>query len=219
MSMGRTALWVAVVVGIVPAAAAATDPSRSMCLFLVERERSDRDDLALEVDLARSRLSAAQQIFDLLDGLWGEQAVERLLWLAGRHERDVARLEQSLAQQRLARQEAVVDQYAAYCAALVEGDAGKARGEALQERFTDYRRAECDGLATRAEIASVDLDYQKEWRASILDLRENNVATRQDVIRAERDVEMADRRLAALRARAASCRRELPSVPEVSGKP
>ena len=101
----RSATWLglALAVGLPGAGATAAESEPALCDFLVHHEAVVRDDLALQLELARSDFAAAEEIFKLLDGLWREKAVERLRYLTGKHQRDVARLEVRLAEQRLVR--------------------------------------------------------------------------------------------------------------------
>ena len=54
---------------------------------------------------------------------------------------------------------------------------------------------DCHRIGKDLAIAEVDLAYRNELLASVRDLRKHNEATRQDVIRAERDIEMAGKRV------------------------
>ena len=73
-----------------PGAAAEETILRADCRVVLEEERQDRDAVALELDLARSELVAAEEVFGLLDRLWKSDATERLRYLSGKHQRDRA---------------------------------------------------------------------------------------------------------------------------------
>ena len=60
-----------------------------------------------------------------------------------------------------------------------------------------------------ADRVSVQYGHHRENLASVLDLRENDVASRQQVILAERDVELMLKQLEQARQRAARCQREI----------
>jgi hypothetical protein len=183
--------------------------TRAVCALVLHQEREERDDITLELDLARSQADAAQQVFVLLDGLWQNDALERMHWLRGKHHRDMTRLGVDLAQRLLEEQEAVVRQYDGLCAALLSGeDATEDRG-AAEDIYARYRRADCEARAIEVELAKVDLEFHLEYLASVRDLRENDVATQPDVIFAERDVEMIRKRVARTEQRARRCREEL----------
>lgn len=186
--------------------AVAADATDVICRALLHEEEQELEEIRLELDLARSEESAAQKIYELLDGLWKNQHVERMVYLAGKHDRDVARLRVRWRDLRVERQSALLEQYAGLCEASPPAEARSAADEA----FSRYLAADCEALATRASMAEVDLEFRKEVQASVLDLRRNEVATRQQVIIAERDVEMAGKELQRQRRRAAECRRQLP---------
>ena len=61
------------------------------------------------------------------------------------------------------------------------------------------------------EVATVNLEFNLEWLASVNDLRAGDVATIQDVIQAELDVALERKRLADAQARTAVCRATLSS--------
>ena len=82
--------------------------------------------------------------------------------------------------------------------------------------YLRYREADCDALATAKAIAEVNLAFSRELLANVLDLRENHVATRQDVIVAERDVELSRKRLEDATRRVAACREELEKLRRAS---
>jgi len=177
----------------------AGDDSHPVCRVLLLEEQSERDDLALEVELADSWLKAYEEIFVLFDGLWKHDAVERMLYLKSKHDRDLAKLEKEHQAVLLERQDALLDQYRLFCSE----DASKA---AHGRAHTRYLKADCDGLAKRVEIARVDLEYSLVLLDSQLDLRKNHVATRQAVIQAEYEAEEARRRLADGERRVRQCR-------------
>jgi hypothetical protein len=183
-------------------AAAADDP---VCALLLAEERSDQADLELSVELARAELDAAVEIHGLLDRLWKNDAVERLLYLTGKHDRDASAIRVERAERRVERQQALLDQLGALCG-------GKDDREAQRRAYVRYRRAECAIRGRDAALAEVDLEFRLEVLASFRDLRANEAATRQDIVRSERDVEMARRRLAHARELEAGCRTELERI-------
>ena len=128
-----TAAALLMLLGSVPLALAADDP---VCELLLDEERSEQADLELSVDLARSELSAAEQIHDLLDRLWKNDAVERLLYLRGKHDRDASRIRVERAERRVERQRALVDQLVAVCGKRDDR-------EAKRQAYIRYRRADC----------------------------------------------------------------------------
>jgi hypothetical protein len=192
-----------------PATLLADDAPHPLCRFILHDERTERDDLELEVGLARSELDAAEQIFLLLDDLWKNDAVERLLFSRGKHDRDVAALELERRRLLLERQVAIVEQYDLFCGAVFADRVTDEDRRAMDVAHRRYRKADCDALAVSVAIAASDLEFQREVLASVVDLRRNDVATRQDVILAERDVEMTEKRQEQAKRRVQRCRREV----------
>ena len=159
-----------------------------ICRLVLHQERVDRAERELAVDLAVSRLAAAESIFTLIDQLWENDAVERMVYLRAKYDRDVAEIKLKRQRLLLKRQEAEGEQYASVCSPPgSEATAAKAHRQYLQ--------VDCHRIGKDLAIAEVDLTYRSELLASVLDLRKHGVATRQDVVRAERDVEMARKRV------------------------
>ena len=79
-------------------------------------------------------------------------------------------------------------------------------GRSVDEAFRAYRETDCDLRGLNLEIAKVELVFRKEVRDSVLDLRKNDVATRQQVIAAERNVELVRQELENALARSQACR-------------
>jgi hypothetical protein len=184
----------------------AEDPQIPVCRLILLEEQTDLEDLELDLDLARSEAVAMEQIFKLVDSLFKKEAIERIVFLRAKHDYDVARLAVDEGRLRVAKQEALVEQYRWVCDAIASGrtsDQGEGDVDAAHER---HREAECGLLNVRAETAAVDLEYSLEVLASVMDLRKHDVATRQDVILAEMNVEMAEKRLKETGQRAKRCR-------------
>ena len=186
----------------------AEDPSHPLCRLLLQEERSERDDLELDVELAGTELVAAEEIFGLLDRLWKEDAVERILYLAGKHDRDAAKLEREHRTLLLERQDALIEQYRLLCD-LPSGEIAEEKRSAVDRTYLRYLSLDCDRLAKEVAIAQIDLAYRQEVLESVRDLRKNDVATRQDVVLAERNVELARKRNEQGGRRVEACRREL----------
>jgi hypothetical protein len=192
------------------------DPTHPYCRLLFREELGDREDLELAVELAASERVATEEIFELLDGLWKHDAVPRLVYLAGKHDRDVAKLEHERQGLLLERQEALIDQLRLVCGEASPGDLSESDRLAYDRAHARYLDADCGRLAKQSAMARVDLAYRQELLESVHDLRENDVATRQDVIRAERDLAKARQRLEQGGPRAERCRRELESLEAAS---
>jgi hypothetical protein len=211
--MTATSMLLGVVAVTVPAPRAgdAVDP---ICRVLLLEERSEREDLELAVELADSELTAAQEIFELLDALRKNDAVERLLFLTGKHDRDAARLERERSALLLERQDALIEQVRLLCKDVSAGG----EGSAYDRAYVRYLKADCGRLSKEAAIADVDLAYRREVLASVRDLRQNNVATRQDVILAERNVATARQRLDSGRVRTERCHEHLRQLGGANGR-
>jgi hypothetical protein len=171
------------------------DDALSICPLVLQEERNELEDLRLNAALIETELVAAEQIFELLDGLWKADAVARLIYLTGKHDRDAAKLRKERATLLVAREEALMEQLDLLCTEQSADDLSAAQRERYDRAHAAYLKADCDRRATEVALAEVDLAYRQELLDSALDLRENDVATRQDVIRAERDVAMARKRL------------------------
>jgi hypothetical protein len=202
-------------VAISPSVSLCDDPSHPFCRLLLQEERNEREDLELAVDLAASDLAAAEQIYQLFEGLWKNDAVERLLYLRGKHARDVAKLDHERLLLLLDRQDALIVQLRLACSESSSGELSKDERLAYDRAHARYLKADCGRLTKEIAIAQVDLTYMQEFLNSVRDLRENDVATRQDVILAERDVEQARKRLEQGGLRTARC----PNEHEAASRP
>jgi hypothetical protein len=172
----------------------------AVCVAMLDDERVQLADHELKVELAKLRLAAFEKICDLVDGLWEEQAIERMIWLEARHDRDASRLELERARLILERQQGLVERLRSVCG----GEGEKAVPEARRR----YLQADCEQQAKAVEVARVDLEFAKEWLTSVRALREGSIgtATAQDVILAELDVELEQARLEDATARTKACR-------------
>ncbi len=207
----RVVIAVLLLPALVPCAAGADD---AVCVALLEDERVQLADYALEVELAEARLAAFEKIYALIDGLWQHEAIERLIWLEVRHDRDGARLELERARLILDRQQSFVERLRLGCVAS-DGD----RAQKIREARRRYLQADCDQQAKAVEAAKVHIAFGREWLGSIRALREGSIgtATAQDVILAELDVELEERRLADAKAHTEACRKAIASA-EGQGK-
>ncbi len=203
----RVVIAVVLSLGFVPGAAGADD---AVCVALLEDERTQLADYELDVELAQARLAAFEKIYRLIDGLWQHEAIERLIWLEARHDRDSARLELERARLILDRQQSLVERLRLGCAAS-DGD----RTQKIREARRRYLQADCDQQAKAVEVAKVHIAFGQEWLGSIRALREGSfgTATAQDVILAELDVELEQRRLADAKANTEACRKAIASRP------
>lgn len=200
----RLGVTASILCALLPAAAAG-EPAHPICPLIVHQERVDGEERELEVELAESRRAAAQSIFDLVDQLWQSETVERIVYLAAKHERDVAELEVTRQRLLLERQEAVVEQFEIVCLPPGSGESAAQRSDRLGDASRRYLQADCHRIGKDLAIAEADLIFRHEVLKSLRDLRENDVGTLQDVIRAERDVETARERVDRHRRRVGAC--------------
>ncbi len=186
----------------------AHDGLAALCPFFLHETQTELADLELAVQLDETRLELAEEIFVLLDGLWKIDAVERLTYLAVKHHRDVAKISLERARRRLERQQAVVEQYRLVCSALFSEERAPEKRRALEQAYQRYLDSDCEVRALDVAVIEVNLGHLQENLKSALDLRENEIVSRQQVILAERDVELMLKRLEQARQRAARCPRE-----------
>jgi len=176
---------------LMPAFAAIADiAEHPLCPLVQHQVRAGLEERELDVDLAASRLDAAEAIFALAAELWKDELIERIRYLAFKHEKDVSALNVQRRRLLLKREEAKLDIYARFCS--TSGNDGAAGIDEAQRR---YEQADCHRIGKDLAIAEVDLAYLEEVLASVKDLRENDVATRDAVIEAEKDVEQARQRV------------------------
>jgi len=183
----------------------AADRSAQLCRLLLAQSGIEVADRELAVEQAGTQQVAADEIFALVDGLWKSQVVERLTYLRARHDKDTTRLSVAREGSALLRARAARDQYLALC--------GPGEHRSVGEAYRGFLKADCDLNGLDVEIARVDLAFTSEVKESVLDLRRNDVATRQEVIRAERDVKLVEQELAGAQARSQACRAALDVQP------
>ena len=182
----------ALIVSSVTTAAVDVHP---ICPLVLHQEQVNREERELAVDLAVSHLAASESIFTLVDQLWKDDAVERMVYLTVKHDHEVAEIEVRRQRLLLKRQEAVVEQYTSVCSPAGAEETAAGRPARLDEARRLYLQVDCHRIGKDLAIAEVDLTYLSELLASVRDLRKHEVATRLDVIRAERDLEMARKRV------------------------
>ena len=206
---GRCRVAAAAVLVLVAAAGARAEEQHRICRFVLAEEQIERDDLELQFDLARSEFAAAEEIFALVDSLWKNDAIERILYLRAKHDRDATRIDVERLRFLVERQDAVIEHYRQLCAVLVQGDDSAERARSLESAYRRYRGAHCTVMRQEVALAEVDQVYLKEVLESVRDLRRGGVATRQAIVRAERNVEMAQKRLKQGSERLERCRAEI----------
>ena len=198
-------VFVAVCMITVPAIA--QDLPASVCEVAIHEEYVELEDYRNAVDLAQSSYEAYLKIFEMIEGLYSANTIPRMDYVKGKYDRDAAKLELERSNLILERQDALVEQYRLVCK-TTESD-NESNISAIQSEYLKYRQADCDSLSKGAEVAATNLEYNREYLQSILDLRKENFATRTQVILAELDVELEEKNLEDTQRRAASCRAEL----------
>lgn len=203
----RTVFPILAIVPLVASVAGAADVpvGHPLCPLVLDRIETRTEERRLEVVLADSRLEAAREIFALVDALWETESIDRTTWLIARHDRDVAAVEIERQRLLVRLDEAELEQYRLFCAPATGANDASERDRAFAEARTRHREIECRRIAADLAIAEIDLAFHEELRTRVRDLRDNDVATRQDVIRAERDVAMARDRVAAHAVRVETC--------------
>ena len=172
-----------------------------LCALFAEQNRVGLEDVELEVRQEEIRLAVAEEIYQLLEDLWTNDLVERLPYLGVKHRRDVARLSLERTRHQVNRQQAVADQYLHACTGQTESSDGRSLEE-IQQQYLD---AECEVRALDVAIFEVDLEYQREVLDSAQSLRQNDIASRQQVLFAERDVGLTVAQLEQARRRISLC--------------
>jgi hypothetical protein len=182
------------------------EPSAAWCALAIDEERIELEEATLAVDLAKSDFAAYEEIYSLIAQLWERRAIERMMWVEARYDRDAARLALEWADLILERQEALLEAYRLSCEAPTSDEAADDRARALDGALQRYREMHCASLSKAVEVAKVNLEFSQEFLTSVLNLRAGDVATRPDVIRAELGVERDEKKLAESTRRAEACR-------------
>ncbi len=176
-------------------AAAADEVEHPICTLLLHEERIELEKWELSVDVAEARLAAAESIFVMADALWKDELIERIRYLLFEHERDVAVIDVKRRALSLKQQEALTEQLAIHCSSPGDEQDEATRNARREEAHRRYLQADCHRIGKDLAMAEIDLTYLEEVLVSIRDLRENDVATREQVIRAEEAVDVARRRV------------------------
>ena len=189
-----------------PLPVVAQDGFAGLCPLFLHESQTKVEDLELAIEMEETRLQVAEEIFVLMDGLYQNEIVERLPYLSVKNSRDVAAVGLELARGRVDRQHAVVEQYGLACSAPSEQEQTSEDRRTLEEAYERYLETDCEVRALDVAVFDVDLEYRQVILESARDLRENDIASRQEVLRAERDVQLTQQQLELARRRAARCR-------------
>jgi len=191
---------------LVPARpAVAQDALAGLCPVLLHQERIDMEDLALEVSAEETRLKVADELFVLVDEMWRNDLFQRLPYLGVKHRRDAASIALDRARRLLERQQAVVAQYALACSDSTADGPPSEVPQTLEEALERYLGADCAVRTLDVQAYQVDLEYYREVAQSSRDLRSSDIASRQQVLFAEQDVELTEQLLAQAQQRVARC--------------
>lgn len=189
-----------------PSAAGAQEGFAGLCSLFMQQTQAELEDLDLAVQQNETRFEVAEEIFVLVDDMWRNDLVERLPYLAVKHRRDVAEVSLEQARRRRDRQRAVVDQYGLACSASPRGQQAPDDPGTIEEAHQRYLDADCELRALDVAVSEIDLEYHQEILESAIDLRQNDIASRQQVLYAERDVQLTLNELELALQRAARCR-------------
>ena len=181
--------------------AASQDLSGPVCEVMIYDENGELEDSRIDVDLDKSSYEAYQKIFKMIEGLWEGKTIPRMDYIKAKYDQDAAKLELERSRFVLERQAALVEQYRLICDESVPE-----RSEAIREAYLRYRRADCDSKAKSIEVAATNLEYNREYLKSILDLKKEKFATDVQVVLAELDVEREEKSLTDAQRRTEECR-------------
>jgi hypothetical protein len=190
----------------------AEDANRSICSLVLDEEWRDLEEAELVVDLNQSSFETFEEYFQLVAELKKDDLIDRMTYLKIRYERDSAKVALERANLILMRQEALIEHLSLACGKdSTLASAERFRG--MDRAYESYRHAECDQQAKAIEVAEINLEYNKVWLASILDLR-SQISTRLDVLRAELDVTHEEQRRDDAIQRTEACRAALGETKE-----
>jgi outer membrane protein TolC len=213
----RLLLCLSFFMAVFPGTAASQDLSDSVCRVVIYDKKTELEDARIAVDLARSRFEAYEKIFKMIEGLWEAKTIPRMDYIKAKYDQDAARLELERYGFILARQAALVEQYRLICGG--KDFEKEARKNAIRAAYLHYRRSDCDALAKGIEVASTNLEFNREYLENILNLRKENYATNTDVIMAKLDVELEEKRLADAKQRTTVCHAELEQIEKNPSSP
>ena len=193
-----------VVASCLPGVAAAQEGFPALCALLTHQARVELEDLGLAARMADTRLEVDEKMFQLLDDLRQNELVKRLVYKAGKHRRDAAVINLELARRRVERQGAIVEQHLLACEPADQGRA-TAGGDSLGRPRDRYRVADCAIRGLEVDLFEVDVAYEQEVLTSARNLRQSDIASVQEVLAAERAVELTRQQLELAHQRAERC--------------
>ncbi len=201
-----TALAALAGLSLYPLPAAAQESFAELCPLLLHQTRTELEDLELSIQQEETRLVVAEEVFVLLDGLWQNDLVSRLPYLGAKHRRDAAAIALDLARMRFERQSVVVEQHRLACGEPTEDEPSPGERPTREEIYERYAEADCAIRELEVTAFEIDLEYDEEVLQSALDLRQSDIASRQQVLFSDRDLQLTRQRLEQARERATRCR-------------
>jgi hypothetical protein len=192
-----------------------------LCKLVLHEETNKREDLKLELDIARTEVQATEDVFSLVDELWKEEATELLRYLGNKRNRDFALVDERRAEVVLQRQDALLEEARLLCQIGASGESSAEQRKANAKAHDRYLSRDCERLALRIEMAEVELDYAERVRDAYIDLRQFAAAAAIDVMEWNYEVEVAHKKLEHAKRRTRSCRAALglPPKKEGTGRP
>lgn len=195
-----------IVCALAPATpAAAQEGLDGLCSLFLQQQTIEVEELEASAQMDETRLAVAEEVFFLLDGMWQNDLVERLPYVGGKYRRDVAAISLERTRAQLARQQAAVQQYRLACSAPAEGEPDPDAPETAEEAYAQYLVAECAVRTLEVAAFEIELEYQEELLRSSVNLRQNDIASRQQVLFDERDVDLTRVQLEQARQRTGRC--------------
>ncbi len=208
-SMGMMVIAGWSLLAAIPVDAPAQPIPLPLCSLVIHEEQLELEEAELALALARTNFAAFEKIFKLIDKLWNSEVIERMVYLKSRYDRDAARLTLDRAGLILERQMVLIEQYRQACETGEPGENRAIGSGSVPSLPAEYRKAHCDSLSKAAEAAAVNLEFNRVLLANVLDLRASQVATQVQVILAELEVELEEKRLEDALRRSESCWRGL----------
>ncbi len=206
---GFLLLFILLTLGMLATPVTAQDYPAPVCEVVIHDELTELEDAKLTVDLARSSFAAYERVLEMIEGLWEAKTIPRMDYLKAKYDRDAAQLELEQADLILERQSALLEQFRLICDEAESETEMQERERAIREAYLKYRKADCDSQAKAIEVATTNLEYNREYLKKIRELREENFGTHTQVILAELDVELEEKSLADAKRRTAICRADL----------
>ena len=178
------------------APAPAEETISGICTLTTSVLRFELEEARENEQLAQSMMVADQAILKLLEPLWEARLTERLRFLTAKHARDRSKLVAG-------RSKIATHRARAKLGALEEACSGAEGDE--NNSTEDFEQLGCQLIRSEKRIARVDLTYYEEVLHSTNELRNNDLATLQEVISAKYRVQNARSELSSKKQRLKRC--------------